>query len=79
MAETAVTTDRPTVAKPVSRRRSAQSATVSSSALAQDLDCSRTFSHDIAERGGRADPSQGHAGDPDHRRRTGRVDARAVG
>jgi putative SOS response-associated peptidase YedK len=25
------------------------------------------FSHDIAERGGRADPSQGHAGDPHDR------------
>ena len=37
------------------------------------------FSHDIAERGGRADPSESHAGDPAHRRRAGRVDARAVG
>jgi hypothetical protein len=27
----------------------------------------------------RADPSQGHAGDPDDGRRTGRVDARAMG
>jgi len=35
--------------------------------------------HDIAERGGRADPSQGDAGDPAHRRRAGRVDARTVG
>ena len=34
---------------------------------------------DIAERGGRADPSQGDAGDPDHRRGARRVDARTVG
>jgi putative SOS response-associated peptidase YedK len=37
------------------------------------------LSDDVAERDRRADPSQGHAGDPDHRRRTGRVDARAMG
>jgi hypothetical protein len=37
------------------------------------------FSHDIAERGGRADPSQDDAGDPDDRRRAGRVDARTAG
>jgi putative SOS response-associated peptidase YedK len=37
------------------------------------------LSDDIAERGGRANPSQGHAGDPDHRRGAGRVDARTVG
>jgi hypothetical protein len=42
MAETA-TIDRPSVAKPVSRRRSAKSATVSASALAQHLHCSRTY------------------------------------
>ena len=35
--------------------------------------------HDIAERGGRADPSQGDASDPDNGRRAGRVDARTVG
>ena len=35
--------DRPSVAKPVSRRRSAKPATVSASALAQHLDCSRTY------------------------------------
>jgi hypothetical protein len=37
------------------------------------------LSHDSTERGGRADPSEGHAGDPDDRRGTGRVDARAMG
>ena len=42
MAET-VTIDRPPVAKPVPRRRSAKPATVSASALAQHLDCSRTY------------------------------------
>ncbi len=42
MAETA-TIDRSSVAKPVSRRRSAKPATVSASALAQHLDCSRTY------------------------------------
>src|SRR5260370_5666857 len=42
MAET-VTIDRPSVAKPVSRRRSAMPATVSASALALHLDCSRTY------------------------------------
>ena len=33
----------PSIAKPVSRRRSVKSATVSASALAQHLDCSRTY------------------------------------
>ena len=42
MTET-VTIDRPPVAKPVSRPRSAKPATVSASALAQYLDCSRTY------------------------------------
>jgi hypothetical protein len=42
MAET-VTIDRPPVAEPLSRRRSRKSATVSASALAQHLDCSRTY------------------------------------
>ena len=42
MTET-VTIDRPSVAKPVSRRRSAKPATVSASALALHLDCSRTY------------------------------------
>jgi hypothetical protein len=42
MAET-VTIDRPPVAKPVSRPRSRKPATVSASALAQHLDCSRTY------------------------------------
>jgi hypothetical protein len=42
MAET-VTIDRPPVAEPVPRRRSAKSATVSASALALHLDCSRTY------------------------------------
>ena len=42
MTET-VAIDRPSVAKPVSRRRSAKPATVSASALAQHLDCSRTY------------------------------------
>jgi len=42
MAET-VTIARPSVAKPVPRRRSAKPATVSASALAQHLDCSRTY------------------------------------
>src|SRR5580765_2267531 len=42
MTET-VGTDRPPVAKPVSRPRSRKSATVSASALAQHLDCSRTY------------------------------------
>jgi hypothetical protein len=35
-------TSRPAVAKPVSRRRSRKPATVSASALAPHLDCSRT-------------------------------------
>ena len=34
---------------------------------------------DIAERGGRADPSEGNAGDPDDRREARRVDTRIVG
>ena len=42
MTET-VTIDRPPVAKPVSRRRSRKPATVSASALALHLDCSRTY------------------------------------
>ncbi|SIO56411.1 LysR substrate binding domain-containing protein [Bradyrhizobium erythrophlei] len=33
---------------------------------------------DVAERGRRADPSEGDAGDPDHRGRARRLDARAV-
>src|SRR5258707_6734790 len=37
------TIDRPSVAKPVSRPRSREPATVSASALAQHLDCSRTY------------------------------------
>ena len=37
------TIDRPSAAKPVSRRRSAKPATVSASALAQHLDRSRTY------------------------------------
>ena len=43
MAETVASIDRPPVAKPVSRRRSAKPETVSASALAQHLDCSRTY------------------------------------
>jgi hypothetical protein len=35
--------DRPSVAKPVSRPRSTKPATVSASALALHLDCSRTY------------------------------------
>jgi hypothetical protein len=42
MAETA-TIDRPSVARPVSRPRSRKPATVSASALALHLDCSRTY------------------------------------
>ena len=42
MAET-VSIDRPSVAKPVSRPRSRKPATVSASALALHLDCSRTY------------------------------------
>ena len=42
MTETVVI-DRPSVAKPVSRRRFAKPATVSASALARHLDCSRTY------------------------------------
>ena len=42
MAETAAI-DHPLVAKPISRRRSAKSATVSASVLALHLDCSRTY------------------------------------
>jgi hypothetical protein len=38
-----VTIDRPSVAKPVSRRRFAKPASVSASALALHLDCSRTY------------------------------------
>ena len=37
------------------------------------------FSDDITERGGRADPSEGDAGDPDHRRGARCLDGRAVG
>ena len=43
MAETALTIDRPSVAKPVSRPRSRKPASVSASALALHLDCSRTY------------------------------------
>src|SRR6478736_835393 len=43
MAETVASIDRPPVAKPVSRRRSAKPETVSAWALAQHLDCSRTY------------------------------------
>ena len=39
----AVSSDGSSVAKPASRRRSAKPATVSASALAQHLDCSRTY------------------------------------
>ena len=42
MAET-VAIDRPSVTKPVSRPRSTKPATVSASALARHLDCSRTY------------------------------------
>ena len=42
VAET-VTIDRPSVAKSISRRQSAKPATVSASALALHLDCSRTY------------------------------------
>src|SRR6478672_8038803 len=42
MTET-VTIDRPPAAKPVSRPRSRRPTTVSASALAQHLDCSRTY------------------------------------
>ena len=42
MAES-VATDRPSVAKPVPRPRSRKPATVSASALALHLDCSRTY------------------------------------
>jgi hypothetical protein len=37
------------------------------------------FSHDVTERGRRADPSQGHAGDPDHGRGVARLDASTLG
>jgi hypothetical protein len=43
MAETAVSIDRPSAAKPVPRRRARKPATVSASALALHLDCSRTY------------------------------------
>jgi hypothetical protein len=39
----AVTIDRPSVARPVSRPRSRKPATVSASALALHLDCSRAY------------------------------------
>jgi hypothetical protein len=42
MTETAAI-DGPSIAKPVSRRRSAKPATVSASALALHLDCTRTY------------------------------------
>ena len=42
MAET-VTIGRPSIAKPVSRPRSAKRATVSASALALHLDCTRAY------------------------------------
>ena len=37
------------------------------------------ISHDVAQCGRRADPSEGDAGDPDHGRRARRLAARAVG
>ena len=42
MAET-VAIDRPSVTKPVSRRRSRKPATLNASTLAQHLDCSSTY------------------------------------
>jgi hypothetical protein len=56
MAET-VTIDRPSVAKPVSRPRSKKLATVSASALAQHLDCSRTYIREL----GRGRPGRTHS------------------
>jgi hypothetical protein len=50
MPET-VATDRPPVGKSVSRRRSAKPATVSASALALHLDCSRTYIGKLAAEG----------------------------
>ena len=46
-----VTIDRPSVAKPVSRRRSRKPATVSASALALHLDCSRTYISNLEAEG----------------------------
>ena len=51
MTETG-TVDRPSVAKPVSRPRSTKSSTVSASALAQHLDCSRTYIGKLEAEGG---------------------------
>ena len=50
MTETA-TIDRRSVAKPVSRPRSAKPATVSASALALHLDCSRTYIGELEAEG----------------------------
>jgi len=50
MAQT-VTIDRPSVAKPVSRPRSRKPATVSASALARHLDCSRTYITKLVDQG----------------------------
>jgi hypothetical protein len=50
MAETA-TNDRSSVAKPVSRLRSRKPATVSASALAQHLDCSRAYISKLEDEG----------------------------
>jgi hypothetical protein len=50
MTET-VTIDRPSVAKPVSRPRSRKPATVSASALALHLDCSRTYIGELEAEG----------------------------
>jgi len=50
MAET-VTIDRPPVAKPVSRPRSRKPATVSASALARHLDCSRSYIGELEAEG----------------------------
>ena len=50
MTET-VAIDRPSVAKPVSRPRSRKPVIVSASALAQHLDCSRTYTGKLEAEG----------------------------
>jgi hypothetical protein len=63
MAET-VSIDRPPVTKPVSRPRSARPATVSASALALHLDCSRTYISKLEAEGVIQRQGDGFALDP---------------
>jgi hypothetical protein len=82
MTETA-TIDRPSVAKPVSRRRSAKPATVSATALALHLDCGRTYigkleAEGVIQRRGDGFPlDQNHVADLQYLRRERRQSPRS--